>query len=157
MFNIGLPEMLIILAIALIVFGPNKLPELARAFGRAIREFRKATEEVKESFREETRDLEELKSSITQEDLLSDFAEALQEEKPAESAESQEPPEPPPQGETLSSSPEKITQADTASLPSSPEPRLPAQGELAFTQEEPPNEGPKEESKEAQKGISSHG
>jgi TatA/E family protein of Tat protein translocase len=70
MFNIGLPEMLIILAIALIVFGPNKLPELARAFGKAMREFKKATEEVKESFREETKDLEELKSSITDQNLL---------------------------------------------------------------------------------------
>ena len=65
MFNIGLPELLIILAIALIVFGPNKLPELARAFGRAMREFRKATEEVRESFVAETKDLEEVKESLT--------------------------------------------------------------------------------------------
>jgi TatA/E family protein of Tat protein translocase len=65
MFNIGLPELLIIVAIALIVFGPNKLPELARAFGRAMREFRKATEEVKESFETETRDLEEIKQTIS--------------------------------------------------------------------------------------------
>ena len=57
MFNIGLPELLIIVAIALIVFGPNKLPELAKAFGRAMREFKKATEEVKESFEAETKDL----------------------------------------------------------------------------------------------------
>jgi len=65
MFNIGLPELLIIVAIALIVFGPNKLPELARAFGRAMREFRKATEEVKESFEAETRDLEDIKQTIS--------------------------------------------------------------------------------------------
>ena len=65
MFNIGLPELLIILAIALIVFGPNKLPELAKAFGRAMREFKKATEEVKESFVAETKDLEEVKDSLT--------------------------------------------------------------------------------------------
>ncbi|MEW6374782.1 MAG: Sec-independent protein translocase protein TatB [Thermodesulfobacteriota bacterium] len=69
MFNIGLPELLIIVAIALIVFGPNKLPELAKAFGRAMREFKKATEEVKESFEAETRDLEELKNTITEENL----------------------------------------------------------------------------------------
>jgi TatA/E family protein of Tat protein translocase len=69
MFNIGLPELLIIVAIALIVFGPNKLPELARAFGRAMREFRKATEEVKESFEAETRDLEEIKQTISGNDL----------------------------------------------------------------------------------------
>ena len=65
MFNIGLPELLIIVAIALIVFGPNKLPELAKALGRAMREFRKATEEVKESFEAETRDLEEIKHTIS--------------------------------------------------------------------------------------------
>ena len=65
MFNIGMPELLIIVAIALIVFGPNKLPELAKAFGRAMREFRKATEEVKESFEAETRDLEEIKQTIS--------------------------------------------------------------------------------------------
>jgi TatA/E family protein of Tat protein translocase len=67
MFNIGLPELLIIVAIALIVFGPNKLPELAKAFGRAMREFKKATEEVKESFEAETKDLEELRSTLNEE------------------------------------------------------------------------------------------
>ena len=65
MFNIGLPELLIILAIALIVFGPNKLPELAKAVGKAMREFKKATDEVKESFVTETKDLEEVKDSLT--------------------------------------------------------------------------------------------
>ena len=67
MFNIGFPELLIIVAIALIVFGPNKLPELARAFGKAMREFKKATEEVKESFEAETKDLDELKSTFAEE------------------------------------------------------------------------------------------
>ncbi len=74
MFNIGLPELLIIGAIALIVFGPNKLPELARAFGRAMREFKKATDEVKESFEAETRDLEEIKTAIADENVLGDLA-----------------------------------------------------------------------------------
>ena len=74
MFNIGLPELLIIMAIALIVFGPNKLPELAKAFGRAMREFKKATEEVKESFEAETKDLEEIKSGLTDENFLADLA-----------------------------------------------------------------------------------
>jgi len=74
MFNIGLPEILIIGAIALIVFGPNKLPELAKALGRAMREFKKATDEVKESFEAETRDLEEIKSAITEENVLGDLA-----------------------------------------------------------------------------------
>lgn len=80
MFNIGFPELLIILAIALIVFGPNKLPELARAFGRAMREFKKATEEVKESFEAETRDLEEIKSELTQTSFLADLTQELSSE-----------------------------------------------------------------------------
>lgn len=88
MFNIGLPELLIIVAIALIVFGPNKLPELAKAFGRAMREFKKATEEVKESFEAETRDLEEIRHTLTEENLLADLAEKIS---PQEST-SEEPP-----------------------------------------------------------------
>jgi TatA/E family protein of Tat protein translocase len=81
MFNIGIPELLIIVAIALIVFGPNKLPELAKAFGRAMREFKKATEEVKESFEAETKDLQELKNTLTEEreKLVADFAEEIPE------------------------------------------------------------------------------
>ena len=49
MFGIGLPEMIIIMVIALIVIGPSKLPELARALGKGMAEFRKATQEIKDS------------------------------------------------------------------------------------------------------------
>jgi TatA/E family protein of Tat protein translocase len=77
MFDIGLPELLVIIVIALIVFGPNKLPELAKAFGRAMKEFKKATEEVKESFEEEVRDLKELKSNFPTENLLTDLLEKV--------------------------------------------------------------------------------
>lgn len=47
MFGIGFPELLLILAIALIVVGPSKLPDLARALGRGYAEFKKATNELK--------------------------------------------------------------------------------------------------------------
>lgn len=92
MFNIGLPELLIIGAIALIVFGPNKLPELARAFGRAMREFKKATDEVKESFEAETRDLEEIKAALSEENVLEDLAKEIStlDELPPEVASPQE-------------------------------------------------------------------
>ena len=49
MFGIGMPEMLLILAIALIVIGPKKLPDLAKSIGRAFGEFKRATSELKQS------------------------------------------------------------------------------------------------------------
>ncbi len=49
MFGVGMPELIVILVIALIVIGPSKLPDLARALGRGMAEFRKATQEIKES------------------------------------------------------------------------------------------------------------
>jgi len=49
MFGIGMPEMLLILAVALIVIGPKKLPDLAKSIGRAFGEFKRATAELKES------------------------------------------------------------------------------------------------------------
>lgn len=55
MFGIGMPELLLILALALIVIGPKKLPDIARALGRGMAEFKRATEEFKNTLNEETR------------------------------------------------------------------------------------------------------
>jgi TatA/E family protein of Tat protein translocase len=49
MFGIGMPEMILILAVALIVIGPKKLPDLAKSLGKAINEFRRATSDIKDS------------------------------------------------------------------------------------------------------------
>jgi TatA/E family protein of Tat protein translocase len=69
------PDLLVILAIALIVFGPKKLPELAKTIGRAIGDFKKTTEEVKESIG--IKDLEEMRSNLTGIDLFTDLAEKV--------------------------------------------------------------------------------
>jgi TatA/E family protein of Tat protein translocase len=51
--NIGFPELMVILVIALLVFGPKKLPEVGQSVGKAIREFRKATEGIKSKIEDE--------------------------------------------------------------------------------------------------------
>jgi sec-independent protein translocase protein TatA len=48
MFGIGMPELMVILVIALVIFGPGKLPELGSTIGRAIRGFKKAIDEPEE-------------------------------------------------------------------------------------------------------------
>lgn len=52
-FNIGFPELIMILAVALIVFGPRKLPEIGRSIGRAMGEFRRASHDLKTSLEED--------------------------------------------------------------------------------------------------------
>ncbi|EWG13074.1 twin-arginine translocase TatA/TatE family subunit [Cytobacillus firmus] len=44
--NIGIPGLIIVLVLALIIFGPSKLPEIGRAFGTTLKEFKKSTREL---------------------------------------------------------------------------------------------------------------
>lgn len=64
MFGIGLPEMIVILAVALIVVGPDKLPDLARSLAKGISELKNTMNQVKENLSEETKVI-----SSVQEDL----------------------------------------------------------------------------------------
>lgn len=58
-FGIGLPEMAVILVIALLVFGPKKLPEVGRSLGKAIRGFQDASKEFESEFKREAEQIEQ--------------------------------------------------------------------------------------------------
>jgi len=88
MFGIGMPELLLIVAIALIVLGPKKLPDLAKSLGRAMREFKKATNEFKESIQIDE-DLSDVKKAF--DDLGSDIKDSVS--LPKETAEFERPAE----------------------------------------------------------------
>ena len=60
--SIGMPELVVIFVIALIIFGPRKLPELGRSLGRSINEFKRASNELKSTLEEEIR-LEDQRAS----------------------------------------------------------------------------------------------
>jgi TatA/E family protein of Tat protein translocase len=66
MLGIGMPELLVILGVALIVVGPSKLPDLAKSLAKGLNEFRKATDEVKSTITEHEsfKDLKDLKDSV---------------------------------------------------------------------------------------------
>jgi TatA/E family protein of Tat protein translocase len=53
--SIGMPELIIIFVVALIIFGPKKLPELGRSLGRSLNEFKRASNELKNTLEEEVR------------------------------------------------------------------------------------------------------
>jgi sec-independent protein translocase protein TatB len=64
MFGIGLPEMILILALALIVVGPDKLPDLARSVAKGVMELKKTAEALKKNLTEDGNPLDELKAEI---------------------------------------------------------------------------------------------
>ena len=77
---LSIPHMIVVFLVVLVVFGPQKLPELARSFGKLMAEFRKASSDFKNAFEEEMRDLErqarvaELKKQVAEANAAADAA-----------------------------------------------------------------------------------
>ncbi len=95
MFGLGMPEVLLILALALIIIGPKKLPDLAKTLGKSLREFKGAAQDFKNSINIETSitdidpPAEEIQKNIDEankdpEDKLEEKPEDKQEKPPAE-------------------------------------------------------------------------
>ena len=59
MWNLGFPELIVIFVVALVVFGPKKLPDLGRSLGKGLAEFKRASNELKRTWEEEVRSEEE--------------------------------------------------------------------------------------------------
>jgi sec-independent protein translocase protein TatA len=69
MGNLGMPEIIVIFILALIVFGPRKLPEIGKSLGRGLAEFKKASNDLKRTWEEEVRmekEKEEIKSLLNE-------------------------------------------------------------------------------------------
>lgn len=86
MGQLGFSEMLVIFIVALLVFGPKKLPELGKSLGKGIREFRKATDELKSTWAEQVKDIQaplnDVKRDMNEmgQDLKNDFYKSVESE-----------------------------------------------------------------------------
>ena len=91
MGSIGVPEMIFVFVLALLIFGPRKLPELGRTLGQALTEFRRASNDLRNAFEDEVREMEREARKIekeVQENVIAPVTEATavsrEEEKPTD-------------------------------------------------------------------------
>ena len=95
MGNFGFAEMLMVFAVALVIFGPRKLPEIGRTIGGALREFRRATNDLKNTLEEEVR-VDEVKKTLdsvrqTANSALSPVPDTVQRPAPGQAAHPESP------------------------------------------------------------------
>lgn len=135
MFGIGFPELLLILAIALIVVGPDKLPNLARALGRGYAEFKRATNDLKQTLDQDdtVRELRNEFNSIQHQVLYEKPYSQPSEPKPVVNEPASEPSEQP----SASSAPDAQTQAGQAAGHEIQPEEHPAHHEAASVHQEP--------------------
>jgi sec-independent protein translocase protein TatB len=124
MFGIGMPELVVIMVVALIVLGPKRLPDVARALGKALAEFRRVTEDVNREF-EQARSM--IENEAREHELARRNAERVAAIKSAASARPEPTaPEPasPATGSAVASS--AVRSSPAASSPGAPAPAEPA-------------------------------
>lgn len=109
MFGIGMPELLVIMVVALVVLGPKRLPEVARALGRGLAEFRRATAGISDELRNAQIMLEE---EVRQASLAAHAKPAALKAREAEAASPPVAPLP-----TEADSPHSVSSPDPASRP----------------------------------------
>jgi sec-independent protein translocase protein TatA len=93
-FGIGLPEMALIMIVALLIFGPKKLPEIGRSMGKAIRGFQQASKEFENEFKREAEQLEKSMNPPMEAKLEEQPRKALQESQNHQTAEAKQQTEP---------------------------------------------------------------
>jgi sec-independent protein translocase protein TatA len=106
--SLGIPELILIFIVALIVFGPKRLPEIGRTLGKAMSEFKKATDDFKHTIEREVQ-VEELKQLAST--TVIPVQESISRSAPVAPTETSVPAEPPKQIADLT--PESVTKHDS--------------------------------------------
>ena len=98
MGQLGMMELMAIFVVALLVFGPRKLPELGRSLGKGMREFRRATNDLKAGWEDQVRDIDREVKSATRDvrnmgrDIEKDLQNSIKDEPPSSKTDSKAPP-----------------------------------------------------------------
>ncbi len=125
-FGIGLPEMALILVLALLVFGPKKLPEIGRSLGKALKGFQDASKEFEEEFKKEAQQIEKTIASPMKASLEPDPPKALAPQEPSISGERLAVSTPDPDGASAANSSEATAETAPEAAASEPEPAVEA-------------------------------